>query len=117
MDEVALALTKEDGEISDIDATVQVEPPGLVIEKVEDETTKGEESKNARDDENKASKRHKSSKPSNDHPCNRRAFGSLHQDLSKKGRLGEMPRYKLFCFEFCFCFFLNTFVFVVNMLL
>ena len=84
MEEVTLTLTKEDGEISDIEATVQVEPPALVFEKVEEETTK--------DDESKATKRHKSSKPSNDHPCNRRAFGELYQDLFKKGQLGEMPR-------------------------
>ena len=102
MDKVVLSLSKEDGEITDLDATAQEEPPSLVLEKVEKETTKGDENKNTRDDENKASKRHKSVEPSDDHPCNQRAFGSLHQDLSKKGRLGEMPRYKLFCFDFCF---------------
>ena len=97
MEEVVLSLNREDGEITDLEATAQDEPPSLILEKVEDETTEGE-NKNTRDDENKASKRHKSSKPSNDHPCNLRAFGSLHQDLSKKNRLGEMPRYKLFLF-------------------
>ena len=89
MEEVTLSITKEDGEITDFEATVQSEPPALVFEKVEE----GVHKETTKEDEKKTSKRHKSSRSSqSDHPCDRRAFHELYQDLFKKGQLGDMPR-------------------------
>ena len=55
MEEVTLSITKEDGEITDFEATVQSEAPALVFEKVEE----GVHKETTKEDEKKTSKRHK----------------------------------------------------------
>ena len=90
MEEVTLSITKEDGEITDFEATLQSEAPALVFEKVEE----GVHKETTKEDERKTSKRHKSARSSHsDHPCSRGAFHELYVNLSKKGQLGDMPRY------------------------
>ena len=88
MEEVTLSETREDGEI---EATTENEVPALVFDKVEE----GAHQETTKEDEKKTSKRHKSARPSHDHPCSRAAFHELYLSLNKKGQLGEMPRYVL----------------------
>ena len=91
MEEVTLSITKDDGEITENEATTENEAPALVFDKVEE----GVHQETTKDDEKKTSKRHKSARPSHDHPCSRAAFHELYLSLNKKGQLGEMPRYVL----------------------
>ena len=91
MEEVTLSITKEDGEITEFEATTENEAPALVFDKVEE----GVHQETTKEDEKKTSKRHKSARSSHDHPCSRGAFHELYLSLNKKGQLGEMPRYVL----------------------
>ena len=116
MEDIALSVSKSDGELSETEETTQNECPS---ELPRDES-EGSRKEGFKENEETRSlkKRHKSTRPS-EHPCSRGAFHDLFCSLRKQGRLSDLPRYYFECIlsiEFyMLCFFFKHGEFVFNM--
>ena len=95
MEDIALRVSKEDGEVSETEETTQKECPS---EHPRDES-EGSRQESFKESEETGSlkKRHKSTRRS-EHPCSRGAFHDLYHSLRKQDRLSDLPRYYLSVF-------------------